>query len=233
MLTGVALILAWIWRVTHLREEMDDYQNNYMAILARRTGSEAVEQRRLVATQFGRNRFGSWVGDRWHDSLGGYHGGSQSRLVRLLRYGLAANPVEVQGLFFIAVILAFGVFLTQFSYLGKAGANFGAMFFFLQFAILLPGQMAGEALAQRRPRLAFEMLLPLSREQLVDGLLAASARNSMVLWGMMNVGLALVLALMNDTYSIRAAVMYLLFSATTMFATMGLRFAHGCLAVTR
>src|SRR5262245_12548710 len=71
VLAGLGLIVAWIWRVTHLREEMDDYQNNYLAMLARRSGTEAVEQRRIVATMIGRNRFGSWIGDKWHDRLGG------------------------------------------------------------------------------------------------------------------------------------------------------------------
>ena len=70
------------------------------------------------------------------------------------------------------MVICLGIFFTQFSMLSQSGATSGSFFFFAQFGILMPGQMAGEILAQRRPRIASEMLLPVSRTQLVDGLLA-------------------------------------------------------------
>ena len=68
-------------------------------MLARRTGSEAVEQRRIVAAQVGRNRLTSRVGDWWHERIGGYYGGSPVGLVRVLRYGFAANRSKFRACF--------------------------------------------------------------------------------------------------------------------------------------
>ena len=217
--SGVVLVIAWLWRLCHLLEEQFDYQNMNQMMLARRTGSEAIEQRRIVAAQAGRNWLGAWVGDWWHDRLGGYCGGSQAGLVRVLRYGQGVTPVEFQGLFFAAMVVCLGIFFGQFSLLAKSGATSGAMFFFASFAMFLPGYMAGERLAQRRPRITSEMFLPLSRTQLVDGLLAASARDSVMLWLMMNVALGVVVA---TTITARTVATFALASALIMHVTMAL-----------
>jgi hypothetical protein len=216
------LLAAWVWRVCHLTEEMDDYQNVYQLMMARRSGTEAVEQRRLIATQVGRNRLQAWISDEWYNRLGGYCGGSLAGLTRTLRYGSAASPIEVQGVLFGLFIVCFGLFLSRFSYMAKAGTNFGGMIFFIQFAVLMPGQMAGEMLAMRRPRLPFEMLLPASRTQLVDALFAVSARNSFVLWFIMNAAICIVFALVTDEITIQTAAMYWVLSGASMFAAMGL-----------
>lgn len=221
VLAGFCLSVAWLWRLSQLTEEMDDYQNVYQMLLARRTGSEAIEQRRLVATQLRRSRLMSWIGDAWHARLGGYYGGSKAGLARLLRYGFAANPVEVQGLFMAVMFLAMGLFFSQFSIMAKAPSNLGAVWFFVIFVIFLPGQMAGEMLAQRRPRLAFEMLLPLTRTQLIDGLFAAAARNSFVLWLMMSGAIAAIIAIVSDHVVLSAAATYLILSASATFAAIG------------
>ncbi len=221
-MVGMALAVAWVWRVSHLTEEMDDFQNVYQGLLARRAGSDAVEQRRNLAIQVGRNRFQTWISDRWHARLGGYYGGSQAGLVRLLHYGFSIIPTEIQSLFMAVMIVCLGVFLGQFSYLAKPGASFGALFFFIQFAILLPGYMAGELLSLRRPRIAFELLLPMSRTQLVDGLLTLAVRNAFVQWLVMNAAISVVVLLVSDEFPIHMAAMYLLLSGTTMFAAMGL-----------
>jgi hypothetical protein len=217
---GIVLVIAWLWRLCHLREECDDYQNLNPAMVARRSGSEGIEQRRIVAMQAGRNRLGAWVGDWWHDRLGGYRGGSSAGLARVLRYGLGAQPIEFQGLIFSAIVLSVGIVMNQYGFESKSGGNSGSYFFFVQFAIILPGYMAGELMAMRRPRVASEMLLPLSRTQLIDALLANLARNSVVLWLMMNVSLGVVVAVVTEKVSLGQIGMFLLLSASTMFACM-------------
>ena len=61
--------------------------------------------------------------------------------------------------------LCLTVFFMQFSFFREGPASFGVVIFAAQFGILMPGQLAGEMLAQRRPRMAYEMLLPVSRTQ--------------------------------------------------------------------
>jgi hypothetical protein len=218
---GAVLVIAWLWRLCELTEEMGDYQNVYALMMARRTGSEAIEQRRIVAAQVGRNQLVARINDWWFDRLGGYYGGGKAGLARVLRYGFSANPIEVQALFMMIMIISVGLFLSRFSILAKAGANFGALFFFIQFSVLLPAQTAGEMMAQRRPRISWEMLLPVSRSQLIDGLFAASIRNSLTLWVMMNGALLVVIGLVENQISPSTLGMFLLLSASTMFAALG------------
>jgi hypothetical protein len=219
---GAVLVIAWLWRLSHMQEEMGDYQNVYQWFLARRTGTEAIEQRRIVAAQVRRNRFLVPVGDWWHGRLGGYYGGSQAGLVRLLRYGFGAAPVVMQGMFFVAMVLCIGIFFTQFSILSQKGALSGSFFFIATFGILLPGQMAGELMAQRRTRMAYEMLLPVSRRRLIDGLFAASVRNSITLWLMLHIAVGIVVAMADQPLTLRTVAMFLLLSFTTTLAAMGI-----------
>jgi len=219
---GLVTCVAWLWRLATLREEMDDYQNLYQAILARRTGSEAVEQRRILAMQVRRNKFMGAIGDWWHSRLGGYCGGSPASRSRALRFGFAAVPIEVQGIMFALMILVLGVFFTQFSFLPNKGGMNGAFFFFMQFGVILPGMMAGEVLAQRRPRVAWELLLPMSRTQLIDGLFAASARNTFVLWLLMNAGVGMWVLMLPEPPTAATVAVYLLLSSAGTLASMGI-----------
>ncbi len=76
-------------------------------------------------------------------------------------------------------------------------------------------------MAQRRPRISWEMLLPVSRSQLIDGLFAASIRNAFTLWVMMNGALVVVISLQANQLSPGTLGMFLLMSASTMFAALG------------
>ena len=219
---GILLGAAWMRRLANLNEEMDDYQNVYQAMLARRTGSEAIEQRRIVATQVGRYKLLANVGDWWHQRIGIYYGGSFAGLVRLLQYGAAVVPVAVQGLLFSTMVVCIGVFFTQFSMLSSSGGLSGSFFFFAQFGAMLPGMMVGEVLAQRRPRIASELMLPVTRTQLVDGLFVVSARNAFTLWLMLNTALGIVVAMLNEPPTLGTIAMYLLLSAATTLVAMGI-----------
>lgn len=222
VVTGVTLVIAWLWRLTQLHEEMHDYQNMNQWFLARRTGTDAVEQRRLVATQVRRNWFLGNVGDWWHTRLGGYYGGSRAGLVRLLRYGFQPAPIEFQGLMFTAMVLCMGIFFTQSGIFPRNGVGMGRLFFVVQFGIILSGYIAGEMLAQRRPRTANEMLLPLSRGQLIDGLFAAAAWNSFVVWLMIHATIAIVAATAVSPISRGETGVFLILSSTSLFAAVGM-----------
>lgn len=226
---GAVLVVAWLWRLSTLREEMPDYLNAYQAMLARRTGSESVEQRRVVASAVGRNKLTSRIGDWWHARLGGYYGGTKEGLARLLRYGYGPMPMEAHACFMLAMFVALGIFMSQFSFTqGARGPGiFGALWFFAMFGILMPGQMAGELLAQRRPRLSYEMLLPVPRRQLIEGLFAAAARNTISTWVIMNLGLALLVAIAKVELNAWTVVQFVLMSAVATFVSMaiGLRLA--------
>jgi hypothetical protein len=219
--TSSVLVASWLWRLAHINEEMDDYQNTLVAMLARRTGSEAIEQRRIVATQVTRSRLFAWVGDWWHAQLGGYYGGNPAGLARLLRYGFAAVPLEVNGLIFALMAFCMIVGFKQFDFLGRNPGSISGFFLVVQFGVLMPGQLAGEILAQRRPRIASELLLPISRGQLIDGLFAAIIRNTGAMWLIVHVAIGLALLLTETQIAPWTIVVFVLLSLATTVAVMG------------
>lgn len=218
---GTALVAAWLWRLCHITEEMDDYQNVFQAMMARRTNREAIEQRRIVAMQMRRTWLMGYISDWWADRVGGYYGGGRNGLERLVRYGFNAVPIEVQGFIFAAMALGMTLLFMQFNFFREGPASFGAVFFAAQFGILMPGQLAGEFMAQRRPRMANELLLPASRTQLVDALMSVSVQNAAKLWLIMHVTLALALAIAERPVGMRMAVVFVLLSAAVTCAAVG------------
>ncbi len=219
---GVVLLSAWLWRMGRLREEMDDYQTTVSWGSSRKAGAEVPEQRRLVAARMDRHRLLSWVGDTWLTGIGGYHGHRRLRLARLLRYGFGSIPTELHGLFILLMLAAMAVLFTHLSHdSGRLGL--GGLLLPVQFAILMPGMSVGQLLARRRPRLASELLCPLSRREWVDSLLVASAWNSVVWWLIMNVGLVLVAwPILGDRLTPAIVAMFLLLSVTIALVLFGI-----------
>jgi len=223
ILAGALLIAAWFWRISRLTEEMDDYENIFQMFLARRAGAETIEQRRIIGAQVQRSSIMGWVGDRWHGRLGGYHGGRQAGLARLLNYGFGPAPALVQGLFMGAVFLPLYFFMQTSLVADTDGSDmFPVLMIPFLFTVFISGQMAGESVAQRRPRIANEMLFPLQRAQLIDGLFSAAKRYALVVWLIMNSVVAIVAALIGAQFSPVMLIIYLLLSASATFAALSL-----------
>jgi hypothetical protein len=189
LLACLGLIIGWLVRLCRLREAMDDYQTTVQWHASRKSGTEVSEQRRIVAEALRRSKWASLISDAWLSRVGGYHGDKFHRLARLLRFGFG-QPPELMGLFMAAWFFAITLFLAKFSF---SAGKLGSMVFYTQVAMLFPGMFAGEWLAQRRPRIAVELLFPLSRAQLVDGLFAATAWSAAAFWLILNTGLVLLL----------------------------------------
>lgn len=222
VLCGAALLAAWMWRLSQLREEMGDYQVTTSWGASRKTGAEAPEQRRLVASQMARSTLLSRIGDAWLARLDGYHGHRRMRLARLLRYGFGSIPAELHAFFILLMLAAMAVLLTHFSHdSGKPGL--GGLLLPVQFAILMPGMSVGQLLARRRPRLAGELLLPLSRREWVDGLLIASASSALVWWLVMNAGLVCIAwPILGNQITPAIVAMFLLLSASIALVLFGI-----------
>jgi hypothetical protein len=219
VLAGLAMSGFWLSRLCRLREEMDDYQNAVQWRASRRPGSETSEQRRILAEQIRRSKLTAWIYDQWFARIDRHHNDHLFRIARLLRFGFGL-PSELQGLLMGALFAAFTLFMAKFNFLsgGPTSRNLGAIQFYMQFGVLLPGFMAGEQLAQRRPRIAGELLRPLSRYQLVDGLLAATIWHWAGFWAVMNVGLLLVSwQTLGNQFTWKVVVVMLLVSATASF----------------
>jgi hypothetical protein len=219
--TGLGMIVAWIIRLGRIREEMDDYQNVVQWRASRRSGIEVSEQRRIVAEQLRRNKLLAWINDAWLDRIGGYHGGRIVSRARLLRYGFG-RPAELQALFMTIMFSAITLFLAKFSFKAER-SGFASIMFYVQVAWIFPGMFAGEWLAQRRPRIAGELLLPLSRRQLIDGLFAATLWSAGAFWLVMNVGLVFMASLtLGDRFGAKTIITLLVMTAASAFALASL-----------
>jgi hypothetical protein len=169
-----------------------------------------------------RSPVNTWIGDHWLARLPiAQIEGSQLRLPRLLLYGFGPWPVEFQAVFITMLIAALTVFMADFAYWAKE-ASVSSLNFFLFFTTVMPGLLAGESLAQRRPRIAAELLRPLTRLQLIDGLFSAAARNAVVNWLIMNAGLALVAWHVLGRLTAQNIAIYMLVSVATSLAAWGL-----------
>ncbi|HEY4235395.1 MAG TPA: hypothetical protein VGM76_18335 [Lacipirellulaceae bacterium] len=220
---GAVLIAAWLRRLCQLREELDDYQTNIQWGVSRPGGGEAIEQRRLQANQARRSPLITWISDNWLARLPAVPPTNRGmQLPRLLLYGFSPWPMELQAIWMALAMGAMTLFMANFAF-SKPGSNTFPIHMFLFFATVMPGWIGGLSLAQRRPRIATELLRPLTRCQLMDSLFAAAARNSIVHWLIMNAGLLFVAWLvLRIQITAGNLIMYVLLSATATFAAWGL-----------
>jgi hypothetical protein len=214
-----------MWRLCHLREEMDEYlQPSTQWQSWRRAGGEVSDQCRIVAQQVQRNKVSTWVSDFWLSGAGHFHENDPLRIARLLRFGFAAVPAEMQALFMALMFLGVSVFLTQISYLRNHGQESfpGTLWFLVQMSLLMPGVWAGQSFAMRQPRMAMELVRPLTRDQYFDGLLTASAWNTAIAWLMLNTALAIaVLGIVGTAVTLPIAGMYIVLSISITLVTFG------------
>jgi hypothetical protein len=130
-------------------------------------------------------------------------------------------PAEVNAVLLAAIAIGTILFFNQLGFFGPDAGRIGAAIFIIQFGVLIPAQIAGEQLAQRRPRIAFEMLLPVSRRQLVDGLFAASIRNAATMWLLLHAAMGFVLLVTEIPVAARTIAVFALLSAATTLAMAG------------
>lgn len=220
VVAGIAIIGAWLYRLAHLREEMDDYQSFTMWPQSRKAGAEVSEQRRAVAANLRRQPLMAWLTDERLKQIGGFHGHRLLPLARLLKFGFQQQAF-VQGLWMAVWFGGITLFLGKFT--SYNSAMFGPSTFYLLAAMMFPGMFCGEWLAHRRPRIAAEMLLPLSRSQYVDGLLTAAIQNAVTFWLVMNFGLAVVTyAAVGAQLTLPALATMLLISASSAIGIAGI-----------
>lgn len=229
IVVGGALVAFYLYRLAHLREEMDDYQSFTQWQQSRKASTEVSEQRRAVAESLRRHQFMAWFTDRWLDRIGGYHGNRLFALARLLTYGFG-QPAILGGVWMAVWFGAITLFLAKFGFSSQApggpaspnGSLFGSSMFFLQMAMLFPGMFPGEWLAKRRPRIAGELMLPLSRSQYIDGLLASTLWNAATFWFALNLGLVIITYVtVGDRFSPVMLCMTLLLTASGAFGLAG------------
>jgi hypothetical protein len=220
--TGI-LLFSWILIVLHfawyegLREDKPSYKKALAQLVWDPRSGKVTTANRRDASPFNQFVRMLHVSDWWHDRIDGYHGYRRPRIIHLLRYGFKENPAVLQA-------IGWGIAITAFlSFVLVRGVDWGdevdfpssAWAYIAFFATLIPSAQAGADLGERRRFLATELLLPLSRQQLIDGLFLASAWNAALSWLCSNGALTfMLLFLPGKTTTVLFVLTYLLLSAS-------------------
>jgi hypothetical protein len=181
LLAGWAAIVAWLWRLGRLREEMDDYNLPAHTQAGSATRIERTIAARVAARQLLKSGISRRICDVWHDRLASATAATTHARQRLLRYGFSATPAFVWALC-MAVFLPLAIWFTFHSSLAGNMHTLSAALPSMNMLVVMPGILASGAFVGRRPRMAQELLLPLTRAQYVDGLLWDLARSALITW---------------------------------------------------
>ncbi|NOY40833.1 MAG: hypothetical protein GXP26_03210 [Planctomycetes bacterium] len=224
--TGGAMVLGWLWRLSMLHEEMDDYQIVPLGTPGGHSRMERAEQRKLLGRVSARHNIIQALADRWHDRLHHLTERPQTRS-QLLQYGFGRLSGETQALIAGLAFAAYGIFLSQLSFVngGRMGPASGFVVMAIQFAMMGPAVITGLRMMLRLPRMAQELLRPATREEYLDGLLLAMAKQTGWLWLALQIGLlAMILSTgaFPDENLWGSAMPYLLISLTAQVPTLGL-----------
>ena len=226
LVAGALLVVGWLWHLTRLHEEMDDYQVVVLGMRSNWSRLERAEQRRAVGRQAARTGVIAALADRWHDRLQRLPAGNQGRL-GLLRYGFGRLPAGLYALFAGLGFVVYGLFLFQLSFMrgsGGLGPSHGHVTFLAMFALVLPTAAIGWMLQQRLPRLGQELLRPASREAYFDGLFLTLAKQAMLFWLALQAALAVIvlsLGMLTSQELGRAATIYTLLSLALQVPAFG------------
>ena len=215
VLSLVALV-AWIARMAHLHEEMEDYQVQPIAGWGRPSRLESAESRKLLGQQANRRGIFNWLADQWHDHLP-----QPARTVkqrqRLLRYGFQRIPAELVGLM-CAGLLCLVVVAGQLPLLGNGGQSMGLQTP-LTIVLAIPALLVLMQLRHAQGRMPQELLLPLERGEYLEGLWRALGREMGIIWLALHVSLVGLLgvgALKDSGLTPGAVIGFVLLSAAML-----------------
>ena len=169
-------IVLWLVRLTRMNDGDNDYLVPVQQGFGNTSRMEKSESRQLLAAWVARSPLHRWGVDMWHDRLATVTTPPESVRPRLLNYGMWALPLPVASLQFL--MLAASIVCVQLIVLtgmsqgdGSRSVEFATTMWsqFGFFCLLVP-LLSCHLLATRRNRLAQDLMLPLTREALVDGL---------------------------------------------------------------
>ncbi len=226
-LAGLSATIAWLWRLSQLREEMDDYEVPVVARSDHPSPAENVTLRKLAAKQFSRSWLLSVSSDMWLAQIRPARHSDRRDRMRLLAYGVSVQPAWISALRMGAIILIMALVMSQFTLFGRSIIQRAAMPV-LYCLLFVPSIGVMTPLVQLRPRLSGMLMLPLARADLIDGLLAAIARTVTFNW----LALLIVFVIIVVTFPVQqvappTGAAFLSLAATISFVGFGLgvRFA--------
>jgi hypothetical protein len=227
VLGGLAASAAWLWRLTQLREESADYLTTVTSPANKTSHFAGGGQCRPITWSFVHlapvaNEF---VDKRWHGRLTDFDAGSFRGRMRLLEYGVGAWPVQLSALAFAGYFVLQGITLGVLMPHSMRGTVHAMMAFMLLLGLCAT---PWTKFKNHRPQMVRELMFPITRRQLIDGLFATLARQAAVTWIASCAAALLVVALLPYEATTWTAVGTLLLYATSIQVItfgLGARFA--------
>jgi hypothetical protein len=180
LVVGWTGFVAWLARLTRVREEDSDYLIPVQAQQGSATRMERTQAARTLARQVTQGRILAVASDRWLDPLQRVKATTTAARQWLLRFGYGPVPVGLTALWIALSFAVMIALMTRYQF-GSRGAE-REILPALPMLILMPSFMVGGMFVMRRARLGSEIFLPLSRRQFVNGLLLTGAWNSLQMW---------------------------------------------------
>ncbi len=162
-------LAMWLYRLTEMTEEDEDYLIPVQSQFGQSSRMEKSEARRLAARMVSRAKLQSWFADSWLKQLAHFSARTDADRQWLLRFGMAPSPPVVRAVFFM--VMMGSIVAVQAAMLGSMKNTHQMIVVQLMIFSMVGPMFLTQFLAQRLGRLGQELLLPLSRESLVAGLL--------------------------------------------------------------
>lgn len=220
-------IAAWLRRLDQLGEESDDYEVPPILKSECPSRAENVATSNFAAKQFSRNRLLSGTSDWWlaqihPDRLHLERRSGRRNSRRLLAYGLSGLPAWMSALFMGIVMLLVALVMSQLTFLGGPSTR-RAIAPVLYGMLFVPGLAPLTQLVQHRSRLPGMLLFPMTRTDLIDGLLVTIARGVVLNWmALVSVFVFIFTTFPEEQISPSTAAVLLLLSAALTIVSFGL-----------
>lgn len=224
ILVSIGIVALQVRRLSHLFEDDPQYAHR----LQQYGGAIGLASNSRQHQQAARDASAMWGATKWSDrrldQQFRFHGYKARQVVELLQLSFGARPAIVKTIGGAVALVAIAI-LIMLRLPKDEDAEFSAQLWllFTLFAALIPGAQAGAELSQQRPYMKAELMWPLTREQLIDGLFKAAAWNALVAWLIANVGMSVVFFFVPGvTVSAPMIATFLLMSASIAALMFGL-----------
>lgn len=188
LFVGWTVMLTWMWRLPKLEFETPEYGQGGWELLNVSSRWWQRRQEKQAAAKLSRGALKARIVDHWHDRISNPVYDSRRTSNWLLRYGFdefpivyrVARSVAALGLLVLFTLTLNTVFLSRAGSTGEL--SFHGLWYFLIIPVFMPGPSASMKMEERRRQLKNELLYPMSRQEMIDGLFRSLSIESAFYW---------------------------------------------------
>lgn len=188
LFVGWTVMLTWVCRLPEFELETPEYGQQGWELLNVSPRWWQQRQEEQAAAKQSRGTMNSKIVDYWHDRISKPVHDSRKKSSWLLRYGFDDLPTIYRVAKSVVTLACMLLFMQIFSrvYLESEASteesSFQFLWFFLLCPVFVPGASASMKMADRRRLLKNELLFPMTRQQMIQGLFRSLTIEAAVYW---------------------------------------------------